>query len=307
MTPTSLLDARPIRVFLRPTGLHSRAMVRVASALVRHMPSRARLVTRPQDADLRILHVVGTGSLEDVDFSTPTVVIQYCARSAGRNEVFWLDVWQRSLLVWSYLGLWSNQAFNYYRAPLGVDPAFATNEPPYGHRDIGVVTSGYTAGPGHEAIEEVAIAARDANTTLYHVGPEDVAGMSRWPEGLTYKAELGIPDAALVNRYSRARFVSGLRHVEGFELPVIEGMACGAIPIVFDRPDMRHWYDGMAVFIPESTGAVLVNHLRAVFANPPDAWDSDAAHLYTRTRFDWHVIAPSVWARILDAYDRKRA
>ena len=55
-------------------------------------------------------------------------------------------------------------------------------------------------------------------------------------------------DKTLAKYYSQCEFVSGLRRIEGFELPVIEGLLCGARPICFDIPDYRHWFDKLGFY-----------------------------------------------------------
>jgi glycosyltransferase involved in cell wall biosynthesis len=77
-------------------------------------------------------------------------------------------------------------------------------------------------------------------------------------------------------------------------MPVIEGLACGARPIVFDRPDMTHWYEGHAVFIPECSGPELVEVLTDLLKyNPTPVKETERAEILAR--FDWSTIVKRFW------------
>jgi hypothetical protein len=245
-------------------------------------------------AELQVVHTVGMEGMDTV--TTPELaIIQYCLLSANGSQEQWYALWKKARLVWSYYNIQMPEGVRFYHAPLGVDgEMFRAAE---GSRPIGVITSGYVSGPAAEAIEEVAEAALREKLSVVHIGPSGVAGMKKRCEP-TWKAQQGMTDAALSILYGRARWVSGLRHVEGFELPALEGLVCGARPIVFDRPDMREWYDGLAVFIPECSGAELVRELRAVFSlSPAPVTAEERARVLAR--FDWTTVTTGFWERLL--------
>jgi len=284
-----------MRVFLEPTGLFSHAMVRVARALAHYAPDSVEIVKEPASADLIVSHVIGPGAVPD----RPEVVIQYCLRSAGLDYDRWLRRWQDARMVWSYLDLRDEVGdlggVNFYHAPLGVDPVFAQNGHAEVPRDINVMTSGYVSAPGAEAIEEVALAAGSLGLRVLHLGPAAVEGMRVTPP--RWSSVLGIPDSDLAALYRRTEWVSGLRQVEGFELPVLEGLACGARPIVFDRPDMLQWYEDHAAFVPESNGEELVEYLTELLRyHPQPVLEAERAEVLKR--FSWEVIAKGFWERL---------
>ena len=135
------------------------------------------------------------------------------------------------------------------------------------------------------------MAAIGVNKRVFHVGPV-----------ITNRPEVdfsnGMADASLAKNYSACEFVSGLRRTEGFELPVIEGLVCGARPIVFDRPHYRHWFENLAVFIPETNRDGVVNSLSKVFkkgAKPVTKTEIKEA----RKRFNWEVIVKRFWEKCL--------
>lgn len=281
-----------MKVFVKPTGLHSRAMVRVAKALTAHVPPGVTVVDRREDADLVVSHVIGPDPIPAYD----EVVIQYCLDSAGLDYDRWHERWVNAKLTWSYYDLPTivgRNGFAFYHAPLGVDAPFT--KPFIDGSRAGVMTSGYVSGPKGEAIEEVAVAAHTLGIPIVHLGPEGIAGMTT---KIPMRSILGIPDGPLANQYRQVKWVSGLRHVEGFELPALEGLCCGARPIVFDRADMRQWYDGHAVFVPECSGEELIGHLVNVLLSEPSPVLADE-RAWAAERFDWGPIARGFWERAL--------
>lgn len=286
-----------MKVYVEPIpATLSRAMHRVAAALRAHAPRGIQVTRNLYEADLQVLHAIGPDALEEV-VAPRVATIQYCLYSA-HGPASWTQLWRRSCAVWSYFDLSQVLPADvpFYRAPLGVDPAFhGTGNG--AARYLGIVTSGYDSSPGAEAIEEVADAALRAGLSVFHVGPDEIKGMRPRVER-TWQALMDMSDEDLARIYGCARWVSGLRRVEGFEFPVIEGLACGARPIVFDRHDMRQWYEGHAVFIPECDGLQLVSLLREVLERPPVPVTADEK-AWVLERFDWARIIPGFWERAL--------
>jgi hypothetical protein len=284
-----------MKVFVHPLGLHSRAMVRVADALVHYAPADVIFSRRPEDADVQILHAIGHDALATLK-AKEYVIIQYCMLAEhvnGRNEVTrssWADIWDGARFVWSYYDLQGRTGQTpFYFAPLGVDE--------HTFRQINllrdcVMTSGYVSGPGAEPIEEMSLAAEKLEMPIIHLGPHTVEGMKYYPKRRT--AYLNIEDDTLCRLYNQTRWVSGMRYVEGFELPVLEGLACGARPIVFDRPDMRQWYNGHVVFVPETSGLELQQILQNVLQSKPFPVTMDERNTVLE-KFNWRKIAVGFW------------
>jgi hypothetical protein len=271
-------------------------MLRVASALKKHAPEGVEAVSKIEDADLRIVHVIGHGSMDGVNPEQPHVIIQYCLRSTedGGKLEYWLPIWRKARMVWSYYRLDQLGAFpfvNFYHSPLGVDEVFR-KEFNGAYRDIGVMTSGFVA--ESESVEEVAAAAAEARLRVVHIGPSNVL---RRKAPKNWNAMEGVTDQELAMLYRRSLWVSGLRHAEGFELPAVEGLVSGARPIVFDRDDMRQWYSNHAVFVRECSGHRLIGSLLDIFRHQPTVVtrDEQAAALQF---FDWARIAPAFWKRL---------
>lgn len=278
------------RIFLEPVGLHSRAMVRIKDALRENLPKDFSVESEEDSADLVVIYVIGENQrargLRALARGADYAVVQCCLRTAGLSDLEeWHDFWDGAAAVWSYydLNLFAGYDGDFLYAPLGLDEPFR-GQPFKGiQREPLVVTSGYVCGPGAEAIEEVWAAASAAGIKAVHFGPGTVDGMEQPDE---WESLTGISDEELAALYSRASWVSGLRYVEGFELPAAEGLACGARPILFDQPATRRWYGRHAVYVPERSGDELVGYLTNIFSGGPKpvSRDERAAVL---ARFDW--------------------
>lgn len=277
----------------------SQAMVRVARWLRAHAPACVRFVPAPEGADLAVLHVIGSDALSYESPARATAVIQYCMKTAGGTREQWAAWWRRQGMVASYYDLSADvpEGTPFVHVPLGVDAR--TFRPIGDARRDAVMTSGYVAGPGAEAIEEAAIAAAVAGLRTFHLGPRPT-GMGRPPA--RWRSAHGIPDGELALELSGCLWASGLRFVEGFELPALEGLMCGARPVMFDRPEARRWFDGHAVFVPERSGAELVGILSAVFSRPP-APVTPAERAEAARKFDWAGVAGRFWDAAVWAAD----
>lgn len=273
------------------------AMYRVALALRKTAPDNVEIVSRPELADVQVLHAIGPDALNVLQ-APHYAVLQYCVwTGAADPRVFW-PLWQNALLVWSYYKLEGvlQPHVPFYHSPLGVDGSVFSDRP-WVPRDIGCMSSGYVSGPAAEAIDEVAQAASRMGMSVVHLGPAHIEGMQFYPP--TWSNIMRVSDLELATYYRRAKWVSGLRHAEGFELPVIEGLACGARPIVFDRPDMREWYAPYAVFVPESNGEELIRHLMHVFSHEPGFVTQPDRDKLLHT-FNWVTTAQGFWSRVCE-------
>lgn len=288
-----------MKIYVKPDPKLSRAMTRVATALTARPGHGMNIVDDPKTAHIKVVHVVGDGkaAMEHAGHPKNYMVIQYCVASANARIEDLKKLWAGSRGVWSYYDLsdMMPEGVPFYHAPLGVDIEFTL---PFAEeaRDIDVMTSGYVSGRTAEAIEEVAMAAHRSEKSVIHLGPDNVVGMSS--DHGDWHATMGISDSELATLYRRTKWVSGLRFIEGFELPVIEGLCCGARPIVFDRPETRKWFEGHAVFIPELYGGDLVDCLSELFSNDPDPVTIEERNDVIK-KFNWDMIVPGFWEKTM--------
>lgn len=271
-------------------GIH-----RVAKALAAAAPAyKVEIVDDAVNADLVVQHVIGWGSLEGwaIKPGQKRAVIQYCLRTTeDPSPTRWAEEWKQAALVASYYDLAAyapGHAFAFYHAPLGAD-ASVFKPDPIPRALFQCVTSGYVADT--ESAGEVAEAARRVQGRVFHLGPDLGLGKHVW-------ALRGISDSLLAELYAGSRYVSGLRRIEGFELPAVEGLLCGARPIMFDTPDYRTWFDGFASFVPECPPAELVEHLVKLFQSRLDPMDPGVRRQAVN-RFSWDAFAGGFWERVL--------
>lgn len=332
---TSAELSRALRVFARPINLHSRAMIRIANAIERHAPASVEIVSDQSSADLVIFYPIGADwipLIEKVEAEGKQfALVQCCVKSTGASCKMWIPVWDRATCVWSYLGLnrlaneewkadWSSGRSwlppgtfenQFYYAPLGIDDAFLPSPIPSDRyllaSQIGrntVVTTGHVSGRPAEAISEVWEAARACGYGVVHVGPK-IEGA--WRPGVRCRQDVSDQELRMI--YRSAAFVASLRYVEGFELPALEGLACGATPILFDQPDLRHWYGDDALYVPEWEGTPLVQALIFQMLKAKIPADFGASPLQPvadslrnsdlLSRFSWPTLASEFWQRIL--------
>lgn len=290
-----------VKAYIEPRE-GNRAHGRVVKALAQYAPPSVEIVTDLETADLVILHIIGRQErvhrrVEHLRARRQGyAIIQYCLRSTQRPSTEnWFPLWRDAVLVWSYYDLnalcmedGTSQDFPFYHAPLGVDSmVFYPRHVP---RRYVIMTSGLSWLT--ESVREAAFAAKRVGRPVLHLGPE----VSRpWVTCVS-----GMDDNILANLYSQCEFVSGLRRVEGFELPAAEGLLCGARPICYDRPHYRQWFGPWAVFVPETTRAPIIDDLESVFrsgARPVTGAERKAAKMW----FDWNKIVTGFWRGVLDA------
>lgn len=266
------------------TKLTSLAVRRVVNALKKYVPSHVEIADDIDDAELVVLHINGrlernTKYIESLD--KPYTIIQYAVKSTRNPEAEeWMPMWTNAELVWSYLYL--EGEFDFYHAPLGVDSDVfypVDVEPQY---------LALTTGEGYlsESVREVMVAARLVGGDVAHLGPH------LGKDGIDYFS--GMNDSELNYLYNKCHYVSGLRRIEGFELPAAEGLLSGTRPILFDKPHYKDWYDGLAVFIPETHRDQIVKDVEGVFKEGvKPVTESEISE--GKDRFNWEQIIMDFW------------
>lgn len=257
---------------------------RIANALKRYAPEGIEFVSNEKAAELVIIYAYGQRRKVKKrikwigERGQKYAMVQIALRStANPNTQDWLPMWYKAKGVWSYYDLVelchedsNGSAFNFYHAPLGVDAElFKDNQRVYTHKIV-------VGDSRDESVNEVV---RAAKGNVFHLGT-------------------GITDEELVKGYSSSEFVSGLRRKEGFEMPVLEGLLCGARPICYNKPHYRYWFDGLAEFIPEGHPEEVIKSLETIFEAPRRAVTYKEQE-WVRNRFDWKPICKGFWEHIL--------
>lgn len=290
--------------YVEPPPIRSRCLRRIADALTRYAPDDVEIVSDRAKADFVFLHVIGRQERMYREARQATrrkqryAVGQWCLRSTQKASTEgWRALWDGAAAVWSYYDLDAAIAADggagtvprFHHAPLGVDTM--SFHPTDGLRPYTVAMTGFDRHYVRtESFPEVVNAARRVDGTVWHLGPP-------MPLGPHVTHEEGMDDATLAQRYSQCRYVSGLRRVEGFELPAAEGLLCDARPVMFDRPDAQ-WFRPWAVCVPEGPRPAVTETLARVFAQPTRGLTT-AEWAEAADRFSWRRIVTGFWDRCL--------
>jgi glycosyltransferase involved in cell wall biosynthesis len=260
-------------------------------------------MTRDQDrADVVVLPVIGriettTRLMAEARERRQKVIIwQLCLRSTMRPHTSeWMPLWREADVVMSYYDLAAaaredgvDGEFTFYHAPLGVDADLFNPDAPDGARPF-VVTS-HGSSRLTESVRECAMAAQAAGRRSYHLGPKLSLGDH-------VSIGTNVSDEQVAAAFRLSEFVSGLRRVEGFELPAAEGLVSGARPILFDRPHYRQWYGDFADYIPEEPRENVLQRLTELFKTGARKV-SNAERRAAAELFDWSVIFKRFWALV---------
>jgi hypothetical protein len=291
-----------MRVYYECRPIMSKAMHRVRDALVSRAPEGVTFVTQPVMADVRFIEAIGADAMSEAMPGQAHVYLQYCMASAGGTPDAWKRAFKAAALVASYLDIPNAVGgcdFNFMRMPLGVSRPFVEfYDADRATRPYAILTSGYVAVPPGEAIATCYEAASSLGLRTFHLGPQAPQGMPPTRPHL-WHARDGISDVELAEAYANSAFVSGLRWVEGFELPALEGALCGAVPVMFDLPCYRHWFDGIATFVRPDLATLhgdLVNVLSHGTAPVPSH-----KRALLEMRHSWDYIAGEFWGRVREA------
>lgn len=288
-------------------------MDRIVSKLIRHKPGAVTIVTKPEEADLLVLHVVSYNetahSIRRIKaLGKQYAIIQYNLLTTDEPDVSkWVPLWADAAFVWSYYDLpricrEHGQQFpedtTFLFAPLGVDTEFFHRGPNLAKYPHKVVTTG-TLAP-NECVDLVNIA---CHKVFPHPGAQvHIGHLTEIPE--TFNAsivqfEYDISDLQLSQIYRQTEYVSGLRRVEGFELPAAEGLICNAVPILFDKPHYRDWFGELgALFIPEGSDEEIIKALVGIFSQSKPTWTPRNIE-GAKKLFNWQNICTEFWKIVL--------
>jgi glycosyltransferase involved in cell wall biosynthesis len=113
----------------------------------------------------------------------------------------------------------------------------------------------------------------------------------------------GISRSQLAGLYQQAAVVLQPSEAEGFGLPVVEALACGAIVVASDIPVLREVGGAAAVYCPVGDVSAWADTVSRLLDHPTSAPDR-AARLAWASRFSWAEQArtiASAYRRLLDA------
>lgn len=268
----------------------SHAIDRITKALLKYVPPGINFVPNEQEAEIAIIFVTGRHDHIAQRASDLTragkkyVIVQLSLLSTNNPRARdWFQIWEGAKLVWSYYDL-KQYCKNFYHSPLGSDPE--SFYPILSERKYAICTVGNYFDA--ECLWDAWEAARYVQKKAAHIGRR-VINYS-WIDFHWH-----IKDEELNQIYNQSSYISGLRTKEGFEIPAVEGLLCGVKPILFDTPNFRQWYDGLALFIPEDDN---------IFENLVRILEDESKGVSSRVRqevierFNWNKILFEFWERL---------
>lgn len=211
------------------------ALRRFGLGIKQSMPEWCEMVENEGNADFVIIPVINI--TDCINLPPNAIISMHCFLTANGPMEQWYEAWSKAAMIFSYLKL---PIDNYLRIPLGYDPNLfnMVNRNPHPKYDI--LVTGYV--DEHEDGEVIKRLCNHFPNVL-HIGKNFRLRCSGY-----HHAE-GLSDTQMVAAYKNSKFVAGMRMIEGFELPIIEGAACGAKPITLDLECYRHWFEGIACFV----------------------------------------------------------
>ena len=291
-----------MRVRIEPAEQKDRGVNRIRNALIKYAPSDLKFTDDPLDFDIDLLVMNVNGRCgrtkrriaKAKSYGVDIAVMQIALKSTRNPSVVdWRPIWDQSKLIWSYYNLtqWAIDegveptfADRFYRAPLGADSDVF--KPTGAEKKYLALSVSHTY--LSESTREVIKAVEIVGGKVAHLGP--FIGVD-WVDNYQ-----NITDEELADLYSSCYYVSGLRRVEGQDMPAAEGLLCGARPIVFDRPDQADWYGEFSIVLPETNRDQIVNDLELLFYYSPtpkvEQWEIEKA----KDIFSWRKFSEGFWS-----------
>ncbi len=135
-----------------------------------------------------------------------------------------------------------------------------------------------------------------------------IAGGKGWRDG-PLRAELArrlpsghvrllgyVSQEDLVALYGGALAMAYPSHFEGFGLPVVEAMACGAPVVASDVPALREAAGGAATLVPPDDEVALAGALRRLIVDPAARAQAREAGLRRTGELSWEASAQRLWS-----------
>lgn len=250
-----------------------------------------------QSADVVAVPIIGrrnhalalTGQLTAA--GKKVVLHQYVLRSSMSPKLAdWLPVWEQCEFIFTYLPLreWAMEEdlilpCFIHESPLGVDDAFMHNDSMHEQR-VDILTSG--RGWLTESVRECVLAAEANGLRAEHLG----TGLNASRKVVQHS---GLSTFEVRHLMQECRAVSGLRRIEGFELPAAEGACVGARPILFNKSHYSNWFGDVGVYITEQSREGVLAELTERLPTVERLTVEERE--WARRRFDWFDIAQRYW------------
>jgi len=284
----------------------SRAMERIRQAFIKYSPPGTLFLDQPEGDYIHCINWIGQNPKEHTSRDEVCQGVDTLPRSSryiifahignphyGQFQREYEDLFRNALAVITFnkamLGLSDP---NIIETPWGFEPhIFYQMRIP---RRWTIITTGYDA--AQEAIDSVFWACYHTMKSVVHVGGRLDP---RWVQPTFTRFE-GISDDHLRELYNQALYVSGLRREGGFEMPIVEGYACGCQPITFDHTGSRRWFSEFAILVPNVPTDDLTRILMGILERPVTV-EPKPEILET---FYWKNVMGNMWLSLIESLKR---
>ena len=236
-----------MKLMFRLGSLDTVTLWRVREQMKATAPTWVSFTKNEHEADAQVILAIGASGVAPLMDKMPTILLQLCYKTTEMTAAWWSKIWEKCMLIGSYYDL---DAPNYVRFPMGFDPKVFYRDASIPRR-YDVIVFGELDGT-----EEIKSVCR-AFDIIAHIGSD----MQLGPGYVSYS---NITDERLRSIYSQSKYCIGMRHIEGFELPIIEGAACGCRPITLDLECYRHWYNDLPALFVDPDYSDIEKQLRNI-------------------------------------------
>lgn len=263
------------------------AFKRISLAFHTYAPDWVEWVEDEKDSDLNLIHVVGGGEVPMLQLPKKKIIIQHCYFTASPQEFDYPKYWEESLLSCSFHDLtkYTTRKFNYHGMPWGADPAVFNLHPP-SIREFIVGATGHIAET--EGIDKVYEAVAQTKSKMWHTGQNFGWDSNRY-QFIPY-----LHDTYFAKLLNHTQYISALRFIEGFELMAIEGLMCGARPII-TQDATYDWYREHAYTV--DTTKDIVPQLVDILSNSPRELSAEE-HTKIISTFSWSTIMHNFYTAV---------
>lgn len=277
-----------LRIYEYTNPAWGTAFKRISKALHDYAPENVKWIDYPGGAQIILVHVVGGGEvpiMEDVlESGRKLLIVQHVVKTGGTYN--WNEYFKQAILSISFHDLHSyypKDKFNAYSTPWGFDPKeFSKLDIPKNRKVIG---TGYVADT--ECLDKLYTACFNTKNYMFHTGKD-------FEFGEYYKHVPWLTPEQFNIMLNSVQYTSCLRDIEGFEMMGVEGLVCGAIPIVPDLSTYR-WYRKHGIFIDMKKDIVKqLEDILVLTPTPPNEDELEEVH----QKFSWEYIVPAIFAHL---------
>jgi len=260
-----------------------------------YAPSEYEFVNSPKNADFQILDITRISDKLYLRHDKYVVLFHCFGEWSEEDKSEYEELFRNAIMVYSHIDLTSMfpniDSNKFMRGPWGSQPDFWFYRPSISNDVVQILCTGEIAVT--EGIRECIAACDLLGRRMLHVG-HNLNFRNKSYSNVTNLTILEMRDA-----YNQSKWVSGLRRIEGFEKPVVEGLLCGARPICFDTPLYRYWYGDLARYVKEGTEEETFKDIVRVMKEEYAPVTQEEMERAIK-KFSWKYVSRNFWNNVTE-------